>query len=256
MLTGWVSRPASGGTAKLPAIFLIHGGSSLSSEDERFGPRKLLESKAITTHLAKKYVIFSVEYKSRYFADDLEFESIKAAYKVFKKLPDVDKNRIAVMGISHGGFLALLAVLNPDLDIKAKAVVSVCGVVDLAMHVRYYEELVKKDKFAQYDSYGVSGVKNRLGWPPDKSKQAKTAYQNRSALTYAKNLNIPLLLVHGKADKFVPFEQTERLAVELDKYGKSYELHAVPGFFRGHHFLIFSRGKVKDWVADFLAKNL
>lgn len=256
-LKGWVSIPENRGKGKFPGILLIHGGASLSGDDERFGPKHMLEISAVQKNLGAKYAIFSVEYKSEYFGDANEFKSITAAYKKFITEPYVDPSRIALVGVSHGGFLALLGALDPDNAIDAKAVVDISGVVDLEMHVRFYEKKIKEDpKLSNYDSYAVSGVKRPLGWPPDRDGKTRENFRKRSALSFIKDLDIPLLVIHGKSDKFVPFAQAEALIAEAKKHGKKVEFEAVPGWLRGNHFLIASRGAVWERVSEFLDKNL
>ncbi len=257
VIRGWVSLPPGGKGKKLPGIILIHGGSSLTSKDEKFGPKHFLEMKEVQKSIGQKYAVFSVEYKSNYFGDSLEFESITAAYKKFITEPYVDPDRIALVGISHGGFLALLGGLDPANGIRAKAIADISGVVDLELHVRFYEKKVKEEsKLADYDKYAVSGVKNALGWPPDRDEATRRNYRKRSALTFVKDSNIPILVIHGKSDKFVPFDHALALKSEADKHGKKIEFHPISGWLRGNHFLIASNDSVWDMVVEFLGKNL
>lgn len=256
-LKGWVSLPENGGKGKLPGILLIHGGASLSGDDERFGPKRMLEISAVQKNLGTKYAILSVEYRSEYFGDANEFKSVTAAYKKFITEPYVDQSRVALVGVSHGGFLALLGALDPDNKIDAKAVVNISGVTDLEMHVRFYEKKVKEDpKLSHYDQYAVSGVKKTLGWPPDRDENTRENFRKRSALSFVKDLGIPLLVMHGQNDQFVPFAQAEALVAEAKKHGKKVEFEAVSGRLRGNHFLIASRGAVWKRVSEFLDRNL
>jgi dipeptidyl aminopeptidase/acylaminoacyl peptidase len=253
-LTGWVSVPE--GAKKLPGVILIHGGASLSDKDEKYGPKHLLEMDEVAESIGHKYAVFSVEYASKYFGDAREFESIIAAYRKFVKEPYVDPERIAFVGISHGGFLALLSSLDPAHGLKSKAVVDISGVTDLAMHVRHYENWMKKDKdMKKYDAYGVSGVKNALGWPPESDLRAKENFSKRSALTYIKDAKIPVLVIHGAKDRFVPFEHAAALVSEARKHNKPLELVEIRGLMGGH-FLIASKDEVWERASAFLGKNL
>lgn len=257
VLKGWVSLPPGQDGKKIPGVILIHGGSSLSSKDEKFGPRHLLEMKEVQKSIGRSYAVFSVEYKSNYFGDSLEFDSITAAYKKFVSEPYIDPERIAVAGISHGGFLALLSALDPANGVRAKAVADIAGVVDLEMHVRFYEKRIKEDpKLSDYDKYAVSGVKNALGWPPDKDGRTKENYRKRSALSFVKDSNIPIIVIHGKQDKFVPFDHALALNKEAEARGKKIEFHPVSGWLRGNHFLIAANDSVWEKVEEFLEKNL
>ena len=257
VLKGWVSLPPGSKGQKLPGIILIHGGSSLSEKNEKFGPRHFLEMKEVQKSIGSKYAVFSVEYKSNYFGDALEFESITAAYKKFISEPYVDSDRVATVGISHGGFLALLSALDPSNGVKAKAVADISGVVDLEMHVRFYEKKIKEEpKLADYDKYAVSGVKKALGWPPDRDSATKENYRKRSALSFVGSSNIPILVVHGEKDKFVPFEHATALNKEAEKRGKKIEFKPIRGWLRGNHFLIAGNDSVWEAVMAFLEKNI
>ena len=64
VLKGWVSVPPGSKGKKLPAVILIHGGSSLSDKNEKFGPKHFLEMKEMKRSIGSKYAVFSVEYKS------------------------------------------------------------------------------------------------------------------------------------------------------------------------------------------------
>lgn len=54
-------------------------------------------------------------------------------------------------------------------------------------------------------------------------------YRKSSVLTYAANLERPLLLVHGVTDDNVHFQNTMQLTLALLKAGKPYELLLLPG---------------------------
>jgi dipeptidyl aminopeptidase/acylaminoacyl peptidase len=50
-----------------------------------------------------------------------------------------------------------------------------------------------------------------------------------SPLKHAEQAAIPVLLIHGKDDTFVPQEQSLEMAEALKKAGKPYELVELPG---------------------------
>ena len=105
-----------------------------------------------------------------------------------------DPNRIVLMGGSAGGFTALLvAAKHPDLVRGVIALYPVTDLLDLAATTHRFE----------------SGYHLRLVGPlPD----AADRYRERSPLTLAGEIRAPVLLLHGRADRSVRPEQSERLA--------------------------------------------
>ena len=51
----------------------------------------------------------------------------------------------------------------------------------------------------------------------------------RSPITYAANVNAPVLLLHGEADARCPVAQSEEYFVALKRLGKEVEVRAIPG---------------------------
>jgi dipeptidyl-peptidase-4 len=121
-----------------------------------------------------------------------------------RKFPEMDLERVGVVGWSFGGYLAALAVLKrPDVF---KAAVAGAPVVD-------------------WEDYDTHYTERYLGLP-DADREA---YREASLLTYAAGLSRPLLLVHGTADDNVYFRHTLRLADALFRAGKEFELLPLSG---------------------------
>jgi dipeptidyl-peptidase-4 len=121
-----------------------------------------------------------------------------------KKFPELDLDRIGVVGWSFGGYLSALAVLKrPDVF---KAAVAGAPVVDWLDYDTHYTE-------------------RYLGMPESDA----AAYKEGSLLTYAKDLKRPLLLIHGTADDNVYFRHTLKLANALFRAGKDFDLLPLPG---------------------------
>ncbi|HXG10706.1 MAG TPA: alpha/beta fold hydrolase [Gemmataceae bacterium] len=121
-----------------------------------------------------------------------------------RKFPEMDLERVGVVGWSFGGYLAALAVLKrPDVF---KAAVAGAPVVD-------------------WEDYDTHYTERYLGLP-DADREA---YREASLLTYAAGLSRPLLLVHGTADDNVYFRHTLKLADALFRAGKEFELLPLSG---------------------------
>jgi dipeptidyl-peptidase-4 len=121
-----------------------------------------------------------------------------------RRFPELDLERVGIVGFSFGGYLAALAALKrPDLF---KAAVAGMPVADFLDYNTHYTE-------------------RYLGLP---EKNAR-AYEEASLLTVASGLRRPLLLVHGTADDNVFFRNTLRLADALFRAGKEFELLPLSG---------------------------
>ena len=65
-----------------------------------------------------------------------------------------------------------------------------------------------------------------MGLPSDNPD----GYRNCNAMTYADQLQRPLLLIHGTTDDNVYFMHTLKMAEALFRAGRPYELLVLPGF--------------------------
>lgn len=115
----------------------------------------------------------------------------------------VDTSRIAVWGWSGGGSTTLnLLFQYPNIY---KTGIAVAPVAYRLTYDNIYEE-------------------RYMGLP----QENKEAYIKASALTYAKNLQGHLLLIHGTGDDNVHYQNTELLINELVKYNKLFQLMSYP----------------------------
>jgi pimeloyl-ACP methyl ester carboxylesterase len=97
---------------------------------------------------------------------------------------------VGVAGHSWGGYLALLAMVQNDSPFScgvASAGISDWKVQQAGTEVRYFD-------------YALMG-----GWVYEAAIAERAA--RASPVTYAANLRAPLLVLHGEADRDVPFEQ-------------------------------------------------
>ncbi|HEX7710525.1 MAG TPA: prolyl oligopeptidase family serine peptidase [Sphingomonadaceae bacterium] len=120
----------------------------------------------------------------------------------------VDPSRACIMGASYGGYAALAGVtLQHGLY---RCAVSVAGVADLSLMYR-----------TDYDESGQSTVTKRallaqLG--------PRATFDDVSPRRFADKADAPILLIHGRDDTVVPFQQSEKMADALKDAHKPYEL--------------------------------
>jgi len=116
-----------------------------------------------------------------------------------KKYRELDVQRVGIYGWSFGGYMSALGVLRrPDVF---KAAVAGAPPTDWLDYDTHYTE-------------------RYLGMPDTDAE----AYREGSLLTYAGDLQRPLLLIHGTSDDNVYFRHTLKLADALFRAGKEFDL--------------------------------
>jgi dipeptidyl aminopeptidase/acylaminoacyl peptidase len=111
-----------------------------------------------------------------------------------------DPKRVCIVGGSYGGYAAMRAAhRDPGLY---RCAVSYAGVSDL-------------EALRRYDKRFLGG-----GYVTDRFKTQAPDLEAVSPLTHAADVGIPVLLVHGKADKRVPVRQSRAFHERLQQAGK------------------------------------
>ena len=101
--------------------------------------------------------------------------------------------------------------------------------------------------------YGTSDIGVEFGevqWGGMR-KDVLDAYLERSPLTYAPNVETPVLLLHGEEDVRCPIEQSEQYFVALKRLGKEVEFVRFPGC--SHMFLRSGHPRMRQ---EYLARML
>ncbi|ORX88432.1 dienelactone hydrolase domain protein [Basidiobolus meristosporus CBS 931.73] len=112
-------------TGKLPAIVCVHPGSSCKNQTAGIYAEKLAEIGYITLVFDALYQGES-EGSPRYIEDPAaRVEDVRCAVDYLTTLPDVDENRIGVLGVCAGGGYAVNAAMT---ERRIKAVGTVVGV--------------------------------------------------------------------------------------------------------------------------------
>jgi dipeptidyl-peptidase-4 len=148
--------------------------------------------------------------------------------------PCVDRGRVGVWGWSGGGSMTLNAMFRyPGLY---KAGLSVASVPDQRLYDSIYQE-------------------RYMGLPADNAD----GYRSGSPITFAKDLEGRLLIVHGTGDDNVHYQGFERLVNELVAAGKQFRMMAYPnrshGIFEGrgttlHLYTMFTRFFEENLIQD------
>ena len=184
----------------LPGVLVIHGGSWQGGDNKEF--------MALNAYLAARdYVVVSMNYrlapKWKFPAGRDDVLSAIAYLKVYGAEIGVDPARLALLGRSAGGQLALLAAYTAN-EPAIRGVVSVYGPTDLKFG---YERPAPKSLL---DTRGV--LETYLGGSPAK---ADDAYFAASPINFVTASSPATLLIHGLHDSHVSPEESERLETRL-----------------------------------------
>jgi acetyl esterase/lipase len=256
-----------------PVVLWLHGGALIAGDRQAENPPGIREA------LCKAgYTVVSIDYR---LAPEAKLPAIledlqDACRWVREKGPGLfaaDAKRVAVMGESAGGYLALAAGFRARP--RPKALVSFWGYGDIAgawlsRPDPYYRRLPLVSRKEAYAVVGHAGAVVRRGdvspspfilycrqqglWPkevtghdPDAEPKAFDAFcpvRNVSA-KYP-----PALLIHGTKDTDVPYAQSVSMDKELARHGVEHGLVTIPD---GGHGLV---GAEPALVADVLARVL
>jgi acetyl esterase/lipase len=184
----------------LPGVLVVHGGSWQSGSNKEF--------MALNAYLAARdYTVVSINYrlapKWKFPAGRDDVLSAIAYLKVYGPELGLDPTRLALLGRSAGGQLALLAAYTAN-EPAIRGVISVYGPTDLKYG---YDRPAPKELL---DTRGV--LETYLGGPPAK---ADDAYFAASPINFVTSSSPATLLIHGLHDSHVSPEESERLETKL-----------------------------------------
>ena len=146
--------------------------------------------------------------------------------------PYVDITRLGIHGYSYGGFMTSWTVGHTD---RFRAAVVGAPCIDL------------------YSMYGTSDIGVSFGevqWGGSAADAAPEVIEH-SPLSYAANVNAPVLLLHGEADARCPIGQSEQYFVALKRLGKEVEMVRFPDC--SHLFTRLGHPKMRE---EYLARTL
>lgn len=205
--------------------------------------------------MAQQYIVIAAEYRgstgygaSHYRKIDyggLEVEDVDASRAFMLENYDiVDKNRVGIMGWSHGGLIALLNIFDHPENYK----VAYAGVPvsDLIARMGYktqgYRDLYSADYHIGKTAY--ADVEE---------------YRRRSPAWQAHKLQTPLLIHTNTIDADVNVLEVEHLIKSLKAEGKKFEYKIYENIPGGHSFDRMDTKKAREIrmeIYNFLAKYL
>jgi acetyl esterase/lipase len=213
----------SASAAPFPVVVLIHGGFWRNRYD--LGLMRPLVPALVANGLA----VANIDYRS---LGDLHggwpatFEDVATAIDVLHDRQELDVGRVAAIGHSAGGQLAVWAAGRGSLPqgspgsgprVVLSGVVSQAGVLDLAT--------------AAEDRLGGGAVRALLGGGP---AEVPDRYRLTSPIERLP-LGVPVVAIHDPTDELVPFSQSSRYVATATEVGDRPSLVEVAG---GHFGVI------------------
>ncbi len=216
MIPGYLTLPPGREAKNLPLVVLPHGGpEERDSAEFDWLPQALA---------AQGYAVMQPNFRG----SSVSAEFTAAGYgewgrKMQTDLSDgvrflsgkglVDSKRVCIVGASYGGYAALAgASMEPTVY---RCAVAIAGISDLQRFLKHVmsETDVHKGSGQRYLQrfFGVSG-------PGD------PALGELSPLTHVAAITAPLLLIHGRDDTVVPFEQSKLMADALTRAHKNVQM--------------------------------
>lgn len=225
-----VSPAPAGGR---PALVVLHGGGWRGGSRGEFG-------REMARFARHGLAVFAVDYTlSRPGRPSwpANRENTRAAVRWVRRHAaefEVDPERIAALGASAGGHLAVLLGVDPgDDEARVRAVVSLYAPTDLA---------------TLNDACLAPGgpVDLLLGGSPSRYPERAAA---ASPLTYVNSETPPMLLVHGLEDAQVEPDQSRRFAAALGRAGVSRRLILIEGATHGFGLTVMDRDLLPEILA-------
>lgn len=267
-LAGTVSKPAATSAGlRLPAVVLVGGSGPTDRDETAFGipifgqiSNTLADAGFLVLRYDKRGVGQSGGRPESVTLADYA-EDLRAALKYLDDRKDVDEKRIAVLGHSEGGAVAMLAA-SKDSRAKALVLVSTIGVTGAELNMAQVTHAMARSTRPETEKQQTLDLQRRIqtavttgqGWeniPPQIRKQADVPWF-QSFLTYdpakpMEDVRQPMLIVQGELDTQVAPANADRLEqlAKARKRPSPVDVVKVPGV---NHLLVPAKtGEVDEY---------
>lgn len=145
-----------------------------------------------------------------------------------------DINNLCMAGVSRGGMMSYIAARQ---DERIKGIVAVSAVTDLAASYNDREEM-------------RTILQGAIGGSPE---EMPGEYEDRSAIYWAEEINVPVYIIHSRYDEQVSVSQAEEMNEKLESLGKDVTFRIYEDDVHGFHDEDIP--EVVAWLNEKLPKN-
>jgi dipeptidyl aminopeptidase/acylaminoacyl peptidase len=231
-VSGFFAKPATAGRGKLPAVIYNRGGNG------DLGRVNFAQLFTQVLPLAERgFFVIGSQYREEDEFGGKDVDDVLALLDLIDARPEVDGNRVGMMGHSRGGLQTVIAASRSD---RFKAIALLGAPADLLEDLR-----LRPDMARVYE--------RRI---PNYSDDPVAALRVRSPLTLLEAMPaaMPVLILHGGADERAHPENALRLASRLLELRRTYKLVIYPD---ADHALSRLEPEVRDelarWFGTYLA---
>ena len=233
-VVGHIFKPQVTNGKPYPLMIFNRGGNR---EFGKNTPRRIM---GLYEFLANGFVVLASQYRGNDGGEGQEelggadINDVLHLFPLAQSLGYIDMRNIFMYGVSRGGMTTYIA-LKHGAPVNAAAIVG--GVTDLQAWAEWRPQMLQ-----EYQAL-----------IPEYARHADDQLRQRSAIHWAEQINVPLLILHGGADWRVPPSQALTLVQRLQAWGKVYELII---YARDDHGLSFHQQEKNQQIVEWFRAHM
>ena len=202
-IPAFVYKPKTA-TGKLPVVISIHGGP-----EAQYRPSFSEFAQYLSTEIGVAFIAPNVRGSSGYGKTYLELDNgfkredsvkdIGALLDWIATQPDLDKDRVLVMGGSYGGYMTLAALTHYNVRLK--------GGIDI-VGISHFVTFLTNTK-------GYRADLRRVEYGDEREPAMREFMEKIAPLNNAQKITVPLFVVQGLNDPRVPASEAEQIVAKV-----------------------------------------
>ena len=198
------------GDGPFPVVIHVHGGP-----ENQFRPRFNSDFQLLIDQLGVAIIAPNIRgslgYGSGYIALDNGYNreasvrDIGALLDWIAKQPELDKDRVAIMGASYGGYIALASAVH--YSDRLRAAVDRVGISNFVTFLENTQDYRRDRRRKEYGD--------------ERDPEVRAYLDDISPLTNADKIDVPLFVIQGANDPRVPASEADQLVASLREQGRA-----------------------------------